>query len=593
MLENHIKNCIKQALTTLGMPEQQGVDFNVTTPKNPEHGDFATNVALVLAKGAQKPPRALAEAVSQELSKDTSTFAKIEIAGPGFINMRLSDATIQQVVPQVLSAGPAYGSHKAEHPKRVLIEFVSANPTGPIHLGHARGTFIGDALARLLRAAGHEVTSEFYINDVGNQVRTLGRSVYLRYKELYGESVTLEKGEYPGAYIIDIAKTLKERDGDKWLNVPQDEAIEYCMHFGIAENLKDIKKSLEQAKVTFDSWYSEATLHERMLPEKLIEEYKKREMVYEADASIGSEEKVRREESKSAQYAHQQLGGLFLRTSLFGDEEDRILLRKNGAPVYLVADLAYHREKFERGFDQMINVFGADHANHVQRLRAGMSALGFDAQKLDFVTVQIVRMMRGGKEVRFSKRSGEVELLTDLLDEVGSDVARFVFLMRAANSQFDFDLDLALKQSSDNPVFYVQYGHARMATLLRKAEGEGKTFGGLEALTPSVLARLTLPEERTMIKKIAAFPEIVLAAANTLEPHRVLYFCQELIAEFHSYFTKYKHAHRVISDDSELTQARLGLVSALKLTLFNALNLLGISAPDAMYHEEVVDDGIS
>jgi arginyl-tRNA synthetase len=591
MLENHIRQCIQLALRSLALPSVEKSDFAVTTPKNPDHGDFATNAALVLAKAASMQPRALAEAICKELAKDTATFTHIEIAGPGFINMRLTDATIQSVVPKVLAAGEAYGSHKADHPKRVLIEFVSANPTGPIHLGHARGTFIGDALGRLLRAAGHEVTCEFYINDVGNQVQTLGRSVFLRYKELYGEAVTLEKGEYPGAYIIDIAKTLKEQDGDKWRHVPESEAIEHCMHFAISENLKAIRTTLESAKVRFDNWYSEATLHEKKLPERLIEDYKRLGMVYEAEASEGTNDKVRREESKAAHYAHQQLGGLFLRTSQFGDEEDRILVRQNGTPVYLVADLAYHREKFERGFDQLINVFGADHANHVQRLRAGMAALGFDAKKLQCVTVQIVRMMRDGKEVRFSKRSGEVELLSDLLDEVGGDVARFVFIMRAANSQFDFDLDLALKKSSDNPVFYVQYGHARMATLLRKAAEDGKAFGGAASLTPEVLARLKLAEERNMIKKIAAFPEVVAAAANSLEPHRVLYYCQELIAEFHSYFTKYRHAEKIISDDAELTAARLGLVAALKLTLFNALNLLGISAPESMYQESV-DDGI-
>lgn len=593
MLEIHIKTCIQNALQTIGIGIEYGPEIGVTAPKNPDHGDYATNVALVFAKASQKQPRALADAICQELLKDANTFSHVEVAGPGFINMRLTDSIVQDVVPKVLRAGGKYGFNTTPKSERVLIEFVSANPTGPIHLGHARGTFLGDALGRLLRAAGHEVTCEFYINDVGNQVRVLGRSVYLRYRELFGETISLEKGEYPGAYIIDIAKTLKEQDGNKWLTAGDEKAIEHCMQFAIAENLRQIRATLESADVHFDNWYSEASLHERKLPKQLIEEYKKLGMVYEADAAEGTEEKVRREDSKAAQYTDKQLGGLFLKTSQFGDEEDRILLRKNGAPVYLVADLAYHREKFQRGFDRMIDVFGADHANHVQRLKAGMSALGFDASKLQFVTVQIVRMMRAGKEVRFSKRSGEVELLSDLLEEVGSDVARFVFLMRASNSQFDFDLDLALKQSSDNPVFYVQYGHARMATLLKKAEAEGKGFQEINALTSQTLSRLTLPEERTMIKKVAAFPDVVLTSANTLEPHRVLYYCQELIAEFHSYFTKYRHAERIISDDAELTQARLALVSAVKLTLFNALNMLGISAPESMYHQEASDDGIN
>lgn len=592
MLENKIKNALTEAVATLVDNKtivlaetdlQACVSIMVTASKNAQHGDYATNAALILAKPAKKQPRELAQAIAAILTTKSDIFDKVEIAGPGFINLTLTKIFVFSVIPQVLKESARFGQSVLKIPKRVLIEFVSANPTGPIHLGHARGTFMGDALARLLRATGHEVTTEFYINDVGNQVETLGRSVYLRYKELFGESITLDKGEYPGAYIIDIAKSLRDIDGDKWLNIPFDEAVAHCRDFAIQENLNNIKNTLQAANVNFDSWYSERTLHDRHLPGQLIDTYKKLGMVYEADAALGAEDKIRRDDSKAAHYAHQQLGGLFLKTSLFGDEEDRILLRKNGAPVYLVADLAYHKEKYDRGFDLMINVFGADHANHVQRLKAGMEALGEDPHKLQFVTVQIVKMTRGGKEVRFSKRAGEVEELSDLIQEVGSDVARFVFLMRSANSQFEFDLDAAVKQSNDNPVFYVQYGHARMATLLRRAEGEGFELPNPDKLAIASLECLVLVEERSMVKKIAAFPEIVVAAAQNLEPHRVLYYCQELVAEFHSYFTKYRHSERIISDDVELTTARLALVACLKQTLFNALNMLGITAPEAMH----------
>ena len=592
MLEIHIRESILHALRSLAssgsvnpLPEES-FNFTVNEPKNTEHGDYSTNIAMVLAKPMQKQPRALAESLATELRKNSALYTRVEIAGPGFINLSLQDEAIQKVLPDVLRAGVSYGLHKSAHPKRILVEFVSANPTGPIHLGHARGTFIGDALVRLLRAIGNDVTSEFYINDTGNQVQTLGRSIYLRYRELFGEDISLGAGEYPGAYIIDIANTLKDRDGDKWLNAAESEAISYCTQFGIDENMKVIKATLEQAGVNFDSWYSERDLHAKNLPHRLLEDYRRLGMLYEAEEALGTSNKVRRDDSKSAHYAHQQLGGVFLRTSQFGDEEDRIVLRKNGTPVYLVADLAYHREKYERGFDVMIDVFGADHANHVQRLKAGMQAAGLNPHQLQFVTVQIVRMMRAGKEVRFSKRTGEVEELSDLLNEVGSDVARFVFLMRAANSQFDFDLDQALKKTSDNPVFYVQYGHARMATLLKRAADMGRPFADADELRVEILAHLALPEERTMIKKIASYPDVVLAAANNLEPHRILYYCQEMIAEFHSYFTKYRNTERIISDNRDLTIARLGLVAAMKQTLFNALSLLGISAPESMHHPD-------
>jgi arginyl-tRNA synthetase len=343
------------------------------------------------------------------------------------------------------------------------------------------------------------------------------------------------------------------------------------------------------AGVKCDHVFLERTLYQRDLVTSVLSDFKTRDMLYDAEQSEGDEEKVRREESKASKYAHQQLGGTFLKTKQFGDEEDRIVLRKSGEPVYLLADLAYHQDKYARGFDWMIDVFGADHANHTLRLRAGMSALGLDPKKLDFVVVQIVHLLRDGQEIRFSKRSGEIYLLEDLIEEMGSDVVRFIFLMRAGNTQFDFDLDLALKASNDNPVFYVQYGHARMATLLKRAAEAGKTLDAAEGLRH--LDRLILPEERNMLKIMGSFPDVVLAAAKGLEPHRILYFCQELIGEFHGYFTKYRQSERIISDDADLTQSRLALVAALKQTLYNALSLLGISAPEYMQPgQEKVDD---
>jgi arginyl-tRNA synthetase len=555
--------------------------FSVDAPKNPEHGDYAVNVAMILAKPEKKKPRDIAQALVDNLVDDESAIASVEIAGPGFLNFRLSDRVLQRAARHVLLAGQEWGRSPSSG-KKVLVEFVSANPTGPLHLGHARGAYVGDAVARLLEAAGHEVTREFYVNDFGKQVETLGRSVHARYRQLFGQEVTLEQGEYPADYVIDIAKTLKQEDGDKWLEAPPEAWMPRCVDVGIRENLKNIRRTLESLDIRFDVWGSEKGLHEAGRVRAVVDEYVACGKTYEAERARGTEDKVRHAGSKAAQFSVQQKGGTFLVTSEYGDEEDRVILRPDGTPVYLTADLAYHKEKFDRGFDRMIDVWGADHAGHVARIRGGMQALGMDDKKLDFLLVQIVRLMRGGEEVRISKRSGELYELEELAAEVGKDSVRFIFLMRSPNAQFDFDLELAQQQSSQNPVFYVQYGHARMVNVMKKAEEKGTSFVGEAAVTDAQLATLVLDEERAMLKKIAAFPEVVQGAAEVLEPHRVLYYCQDLIADFHGYFTKYRHSERIVSDDKDKTQGRLALVAALRRTLKNALGILGIEAPEYM-----------
>jgi len=584
-LVQHVVEQTLQALLDEGQLE--GVSalpkFNVELPKKKEHGDFATNVALIIGKG--KGGRAVAEKLKANLKDPDGVIAKLDIAGPGFINFTLSDAVIQQQVKRTLDAGAEFG-RSAKTGKTVNVEFVSANPTGPLHLGHARGAFMGDAVARLLDAAGHDVTREFYINDAGNQVEVLGRSVHSRYRELFGEDVTLGEGEYPAAYIIDIAKTLKDEDGDKWLGKDEAEWLPRCMEVGIRENLKAIKATLAYCNIEFDVWSSEKVLHEEGKVLAVVDEYNKLGKTYEADESKKAQEEggqVRRDDSNAAIHADKQKGGTFLMTSDVTDVDDRIILRKNGTPVYLTADLAYHRTKFERGFDRMIDVWGADHAGHVDRIRSGMALLECDHKKLDFLLVQIVRLMRDGEEVKLSKRAGEVYELKEFVDDIGADAARFIYLQRSANAQFDFDIADALKQSNDNPVFYCQMGHARCANVLKKAAETGHTFVGNDALTDEQLARLTLPEERDILKKISELPEVVRGAGDALEPHRLLYFCQDLISDFHGYFTKYRHTERIITDgDEALTQARLGMVAALKVALNNALGLLGITAPDYM-----------
>jgi arginyl-tRNA synthetase len=556
--------------------------FSVEPPKQAAHGDFALNAAMMLAKSEGKPPRQIAEALARELQKRSDLFADVQIAGPGFINLRMQERVFQQVVRRVAQAGAEWGRSPFKSGKRVMVEFVSANPTGPVHVGHARGTFVGDAISRLLAAAGHTVTREFYVNDFGKQVETLGRSVYKRYRELFGETVELREGEYPGEYVKDIARALRDRVGDELLGAPQEQALARATEFGIAENLRAIRASLELAKVEHDIYTSEAALHRAGLVRAIVDDYVARGVTYVADEAEGSEDKKRRGESKAAQFEEQQLGGTFLRTSREGDDEDRIILRADGTPAYLTADLAYHKNKYDRGFDRMVDVFGADHSGHAPRVRAGMRLLGLDSDKLEFVLVQMVRIVRAGAEVKVSKRKGTVFELRDLIDEVGGDACRFLFLMKSTAAQLDFDLDLVTKQSRDNPVFYFQYGHARCAAILRKAVERGVTFVGLDAVSDAQLARLTLPEEQSLLKKISLLPDTVAGAASALEPHRVLFYCQDLITDFHSYYTKYKNSARVISDDAELTQGRLALVDALRMTLKSAFEILGVDAPDQM-----------
>jgi arginyl-tRNA synthetase len=568
------------ALKTAGaLKVSTAPDYSVDPPKNAAHGDLSCNVAMVMQKAEGQPPRKIAELVAAELAKRTDVIAKVDIAGPGFLNVTLKDDVIQRIARDVLAAGDKWGKPVPKVRKKVLVEFVSANPTGPIHIGHARGSFMGDAISRLLSAAGHDVTREFYINDYGKQTETLGRTLYKRYLQQHGRDAPLGEGEYPGEYVVDIAKDVVAQDGNKWLDKPESEWLPAFTAAAIEANMAAIKASLARAKIQHDIFFSEASLHAQGKVVAVAEHYKKLGATYEADVAR-DKDGTRREDSKAAQFADKQLGGTFLETSKHGDEEDRIILRKDGTPVYLTADLAYHHEKFQRGFDRIIDVLGADHSGHVPRIKAGVHLLGVDAKKLEFVLVQIVRITRSGEIVKVSKRRGTVFELDDLIEEVGADSCRFLFLMRTANAQFDFDLDLVTKQSKDNPVFYFQMGHARCAQLLKFAGEKGQPFSGRP--TDAQLAKLALPEERAILKKLAMLSDVVENAANTLEPHKVLTYCQELISDFHGYYQKYSKTDRIVTDDVDKTQGRLAMVAALKQTLKSAFTMLGVEAPEYM-----------
>lgn len=566
--------------------------YNVEPPKDPKHGDWSCNVAMVMAKQAGKSPEELADLIIAGIVDRDGVVTKLEKAGKGFLNFTLADKVFQDVARQVLKSGDSWGRQPLKSTgKKVMVEFVSANPTGPVHIGHARGAFMGDAISRLLVAAGHDVTREFYINDFGKQVETLGRTVFKRYQELHGQKIELAEGEYPAAYVIDIAQTWKSAVGDSFLNKPESEWLPAAMQIGIDENLKAIRATLAKAGIAHDVFFSEKSLHDAGKVKGVVDVYKKRGVTYEAEKGERREkgDKVRDAESKAAQFTDQQKGGTFLRTATYQengkyvlkDEEDRVILRHDGSPVYLTADLAYHKEKFDRGFDLCVDVFGADHKGHVPRIQSGVTLLGLDPARMQFVLVQIVRITKDGEEVKVSKRKGTVFELSDLIDEAGADVCRFIFLMKTANAQFDFDLGDVKKQSKDNPVFYFQYGHARCASILKKAAEKGMGFNGVEKLTDAQLARLTLPAERDMLKKMSRLSEVVQSAAEKLEPHHVLYFCQELIADFHSYYANTK-SDPVINSDPEKREGKLALVAALKQTLKSAFDILGVAAPEYM-----------
>jgi arginyl-tRNA synthetase len=522
--------------------------FEVEAPKQAEHGDFATNAALVLASQAKQSPRQIAEMIKNGLSAPQGVLKKVEIAGPGFINFFLEDAYWRQVLPEILRLGAAYGDCDLGAGQRVQVEFVSANPTGPLHIGHGRGAAMGDALARLLTVAGYQVEREYYINDVGTQILTLGKSFAIRLRELQGEHVEFPKDGYQGDYIKDLARQyLAERgpyspgsDNQDYLPLGQ---------YVAKVILADIKKDLEDFGVTFDCWFSETDLFHQGWVERSFTSLNDQSYLYEAD------------------------GALWFKASQFGDEKDRVIRRSSGATTYFASDVAYHLNKFERGYDLMVDLWGADHHGYVPRLQAAAQALGMK-HRLRIILVQLVSLLRQGEPIAMTTRGGTFVTLREVMDEVGKDAARFIFLTRRADAHLDFDLELAKQQNAENPVYYVQYAHARLASVFRQAAAQG--------ISPSpdatLLSLLSLPEELALFKMLANYPDLVEGAARQLEPHRITYFLTELAAQLHSYYYK----HRFISEDAELTQARLWLVLGVKTILAHGLGILGVTAPESM-----------
>ena len=548
-LRQAIKAALQQCCTDKTLSSEVSLDeIQLEIPKNPEHGDFSTNLALTLAKPERKAPRKIAEILVAAL-QGNSLCDKIEIAGPGFINFRLAATCWYNVLDQIADQGNKYGFSNIGNGTKIQVEFVSANPTGPLHIGHGRGAVVGDAVAAVLQAAGFDVQREYYINDAGNQILTLGRSILLRLRELQGVAIEFPEDGYQAGYVVELAAKYRSEQGEL-TDVSETEAIELCARFGIAEVLKWIETDLQAFGIHFDHWYSEKSLYDRGMVDQELKKLAEKGLSFEQDDA------------------------LWLRTTDFGDDKDRVLIKSDGSYTYFASDVAYHMEKFDRGFDRVIDVWGADHHGYIPRMKAMLAGLGHSPDDLEVLLIQMVNLLRDGKPYIMGKRSGNFITLKEVVDEVGRDACRFFFLMRRCDSQLDFDLELAKQQSSDNPVFYVQYAHARICSINRNAADSG-----LEQPSESVdYQRLELTEELALVKQLARFPETVVGAALSYEPHRIIFYLQDLAAQFHSYYNR----HRVLVDDPETSRARLALVNAVRTVLANALQLLGLSAPERM-----------
>ena len=558
-MKDTVRDMIDQALTSAFesgalRPVDVRSSIAVEIPKAAANGDFSTNVAMTMASAQKKPPREVATILTEHLNDPEGFLAKVEIAGPGFINFFVAPNCWYEVLKSVHVENHRYGTSTFGNGKRIQVEFVSANPTGPLHVGHGRCAAVGDTLAAVLEASGYDVEREYYVNDSGRQIHTLGNSVFLRYRQLHGHDIEFPADAYQGDYIKDLAQAVSSREGTRLLDLPEDEAIENCAKFAAGEILKEIKADLDAFNVSFDCWFSEQYLFDSKSVTQAVSELKEKGIIYEHD------------------------GALWFRTSDYGDEKDRVAVRGNGLTTYFASDIAYHKNKFERGFHRIIDVWGADHHGYIPRVSASVEAMGYNKEKLKFVLVQLVNLLRGGKPVAMSTRAGEFVTLRDVIREVGKDAARFLFLLRHYDSPLDFDLDLAKRQSNENPVYYVQYVHARISNILRKAKARG--YEDI-SWNEDFRQRINLPEEIQLIKLMARYPEVVIQSAQLLEPHRIPFYLKELAGAFHTYYHD-RTKHQVVSDDVHLSMARLFLVSAVRIIIRNGLTLMGVSAPENM-----------
>lgn len=589
-MKSHLCHLITESVTQLQqtgiLPTQVDLSIQIERPRDKGHGDFSCNIAMVLAKAARCKPRELAQKILATLPQ-SDQIEKVEVAGPGFINFFMSVAAFYPTVPMVLENGTTYGRSNVGEGKRVHIEFVSANPTGPLHVGHGRGAAYGAVVANLLSAGGFDVHREYYVNDAGRQMNILAISVWLRYLELCGEPVVFPSNGYQGEYVKEIALNLRHGHGEEfrlpWENIikalPPDEPsgdreihidalIQRCQqllgednydkvhNIGLTSIVNDIRNDLEEFRVVYDEWYSERSLIDNRAVSRVIERLKSGDHIYEKN------------------------GALWCRSTDFGDEKDRVVVRDNGQYTYFASDIAYHMEKFERGFDQLIDIWGADHHGYVPRVKAAMQALGYDAAKLDVLLVQFAVLYRGGKKVQMSTRSGEFVTLRQLREEVGTDAGRFFYVMRKCEQHLDFDLDLAKSKTSENPVFYIQYAHARICNVMHKLNEKGMTYD--QSVGINNLELLKENHEQTLLATLSRYPEVVEAAALNQEPHLLAYYLRDLANDLHVYYDTDNKRIVILNDHDGLRNARLTLILAVRQVIANGLDLLGVSAPDRM-----------
>ncbi|MCX8035636.1 MAG: arginine--tRNA ligase [Candidatus Sumerlaeia bacterium] len=550
-----IQQAVAAYLQSLGLAPPESLDCTIQLPKNPAHGDFATQAAFALARHLKRPPIEIARGLAAHWPP-SDLVASVEAAPPGFLNIRLRSSGMANALRTVLTQGAEYGRSRMGEGKTAQVEFLSANPTGPLHIGHARNAIAGDTLARILAAAGYTVTREYYFNDAGNQMRNLGESLRVRYLQALGHDAQLPEDGYFGNYLVDIAARLRAEHGD---SLAESADVDFFTAYAVQHILKLIEEDLRALDIHFDVWTTETAMYREGRVESVLRRLRERGFVYDHD------------------------GAVWLRSTAFGDEKDRVLIKSDGSMTYLVPDIAYHDQKLERGFDLIVDLFGSDHHGYVPRLRGAIEALGYDASRVRWRLYQMVTLLRSGVQTKLSKRAGEIVTIQQMVAELGRDVVRFFFLMRELDSHLVFDWDLALKADwTENPVYYVQYAHARICSIFEKAASLGFTWEGLEA---SPLDRLTLPEEQALIKEMTRFGDVVERAARDLEPHGITLYLRELAATFHNYFTRGTRDpdSRVIQpEDPGLMQARMALIAAVRIVLRNGFALLGISAPEKM-----------
>ncbi|UJF26300.1 arginine--tRNA ligase [Planococcus sp. 107-1] len=547
-VQQAIKLAISEAVQKAELTTEP-MEIHLESPKDKANGDYATNIAMQLTRIAKKAPRAIAEAIVENLDKESANIEKVEIAGPGFINITIKKDYLLDVVKTVLEQKEDYGRTNSGAGERIQVEFVSANPTGDLHLGHARGSSVGDSLCNVLDLAGYDVSREYYINDAGNQINNLALSIEARYFEALGKGDSMPEDGYRGQDIKDIAEDLVKEHGDKFVAMTHEERFEAFRKHGLKVELAKLQKDLADFRVEFDVWYPESSLYENGKIDKALAKLRENGHVYEED------------------------GATWFRSTAFGDDKDRVLIKNDGSYTYLTPDIAYHEDKLQRGFDKLINIWGADHHGYIPRMKAAIEALGYDRDTLEVNIVQMVQLYKDGEKMKMSKRTGKAVTMRELVELVGLDAVRYFFAMRSGDSHMDFDLDLAVSQSNENPVYYSQYAHARICSIVRQAEEQGFTA------STDHLELLSSEKEVDVLKKIGDFPKVVADAAKLRAPHRITTYIQDLASNFHSFY----NANKVLDATNEdLTRARLALITAVRTTIANALKVIGVSAPDKM-----------